>query len=130
MGWVGAFDAAKLRGYYGLCYLQLQQPQQAVGELTAAVNVLDPTLRKHRCTALADLATALIQLGEVEEGCRRGSQALTLAMELRHAVSLDRIREFDQHLASWQDSPAVKTFREQFLEQLLGAFRTSPSIDW
>jgi tetratricopeptide (TPR) repeat protein len=127
---VGAFDAAKLRGYYGLCYLQLQQPQQAVGELTAAVNTLDPALRKHRCTALADLATALIQLGEVEEGCRRASQALRLAMELRHAVSVDRIRDFDRHLAPWQDTPAVKAFREQLVEQLLGAFQAFPSLDW
>jgi tetratricopeptide (TPR) repeat protein len=127
---VGAFDAAKLKGYYGLCYLQLQQPQQAVGELTAAVNALNPTLRKHRCTALADLATALIQLGEVEEGCRRASQALKLAMELRHAVSVDRIRELDRHLAPWQDTPAVKMFREQLLEQLLIAFQASPSLDW
>jgi hypothetical protein len=130
--WIGvaAFDAAKLKGYYGLCYLQLQQPQEAVGELTAAVNALDPTLRKHRCTALADLAMALIQLGEVEEGCRRASQALTLAMELRHAVSVDRIRNLDRHLAPWQDTTAVKTFREQLLEQLLVAFQASPSIDW
>jgi tetratricopeptide (TPR) repeat protein len=127
---VGAFDAAKLKGYYGLCYLQLRQPQEAVRELTAAVNALDPTLRKHRCTALADLATALIQLGEVEEGCRRASQALTLAMELRHAVSVDRIRNLDRHLAPWQDTTAVKTFREQLLEQLLVAFQASPSIDW
>jgi tetratricopeptide (TPR) repeat protein len=127
---VGAFDAAKLKGYYGLCYLQLQQPQQAVSELTTAVNALDPTLRKHRCTALADLATALIQLGEVEEGCRRASQALTLAMELRHAVSVDRICDLDRHLASWQDNPAVKAFREQLLEQLLVAFQAFPSIDW
>ena len=127
---VGAFDAAKLKGYYGLCYLQLQQPQEAVGELAAAVNALDPTLRKHRCTALADLATALIQLGEVEEGCRRASQALTLAMELRHAVSVDRIRNLDRRLAPWQDTTAVKAFREQLLEQLLVAFQASPSIDW
>jgi hypothetical protein len=87
-------------------------------------------LRKHRCTALADLATALIQLGEVEEGCRRANQALRLAMELRHAVSVDRIRDLDRHLAPWQDTPAVKAFREELVAQLLVAFHASPSFDW
>jgi len=127
---VGAFDSAKLKGYYGLCYLQLHQPHNAVSELATAVDTLDPSLRKHRCTALADLASALIRLGEVEEGCRRASQALALAIELRHAVSIDRIRDLDHHLAPWGDSPAVKAFREQLLEQLLLVFQTAPSIDW
>ncbi|HEY2958745.1 MAG TPA: hypothetical protein VGM21_11145 [Actinomycetota bacterium] len=116
---IGAFDAAKLKGYYGLCYLQLRRPYEAVKELTGALDALDPTLRKHRCTALADLATALIDLGEVEEGCRRAGQALNLAIDLRHAVSVDRIRDLDQRLAPWGDAAAVRAFREQLVEQLL-----------
>jgi hypothetical protein len=35
---IGAFDAAKLKGYYGLCYLQLQRPQDAVTALTEALD--------------------------------------------------------------------------------------------
>lgn len=128
---VGAFDAAKLKGYYGLCYLQLHRPQEAVTELTGALDALDPALRKRRCTALADLATALIDLGEIEEGCRRATQALTLAIDLRHAVSVQRIRDLDQHLAPWGDAAAVKTFREQLIEQLLLAFHQSTlPADW
>jgi tetratricopeptide (TPR) repeat protein len=128
---VGAFDAAKLKGYYGVCYLQLEQPEKAAEELTRALDSLEPALRKHRCTALADLATALIRLGEIDEGCRRASQALTLAIELRHAVSVDRIRELDRHLAPWRDAPTVKAFREQLMEQLLVAFhRSALSANW
>lgn len=128
---VGAFDAAKLKGYYGVCYLQLEQPEKAAEELTRALDSLEPALRKHRCTALADLATALIRLGEIDEGCRRASQALTLAIELRHAVSVDRIRELDHHLAPWRDAPTVKAFREQLMEQLLVAFhRSALSANW
>jgi hypothetical protein len=59
---------------------------------------------------LADLATALIDLGEIEEGCRRASQALNLAIDLRHAVSVDRIRDLDQRLAPWGDAAAVQAF--------------------
>jgi tetratricopeptide (TPR) repeat protein len=122
---IGAFDTAKLKGYYGLCYLQLRRPQDAVTELTGALDALDPALRKHRCTALADLASALIDLGEIEEGCRRASQALRLAIDLRHAVGVDRIRDLDQRLAPWGDAAAVREFREQLIEQLLLAFHQS-----
>jgi tetratricopeptide (TPR) repeat protein len=125
---IGAFDAAKLKGYHGLCFLQLQRPQEAVTELTEALDGLDPALLKHRCTALADLATALVRVGEIDEGCRRAGQALTLAMELRHAVSVDRIRGLDQDLNPWGDVPAVTAFREQFREQFLLAFSGSSQL--
>src|SRR5512132_760743 len=69
---VGTFNHAKLEAYHGVCYLQLGRPGDAVPALTKALDTLDPALKKHRCTALADLATGLIQLREVEEGCERG----------------------------------------------------------
>jgi hypothetical protein len=50
---IGAFDTAKLKGYYGLCYLQLRRSQDAVTELTGALDALDPALRKHRCASIA-----------------------------------------------------------------------------
>jgi hypothetical protein len=84
-----------------------------VPALTRALDGLDPALRKHRCTALADLATGLIQLQEVEEGCERASQSLTLATELRHAVSIDRIRKLRRQLRPWHRSPAVRQLTEQ-----------------
>jgi hypothetical protein len=44
-------------------------------------------------------------------------------------VQVDRIRGLDQHLAPWHDSPAVKAFHDQLLEQLVLAFQ-APSLDW
>jgi transcriptional regulator with XRE-family HTH domain len=110
---IGTFNHAKLEAYHGVCYLQLGRPADAVPALTRALDTLDPALKKHRCTALADLATGLIQLHEVEEGCERASQSLTLAAELRHGVSIDRIRKLRQHLRPWQRSPAVRQLTEQ-----------------
>lgn len=110
---IGTFNQAKLEAYHGVCYLQLGRPADAVPALTRALDGLDPALRKHRCTALADLATGLIQLQEVEEGCERASQSLTLATELRHAVSIDRIRKLRRQLRPWHRSPAVRQLTEQ-----------------
>jgi tetratricopeptide (TPR) repeat protein len=110
---IGTFNQAKLEAYHGVCYLQLGRPGDAVPALTRALDTLDPALKKHRCTALADLASGLIQLREVEEGCQRASQSLTLAPELRHGVSIDRIRKLERQLPPSQRSPAVRRLREQ-----------------
>jgi tetratricopeptide (TPR) repeat protein len=110
---VGTFNQAKLEAYHGVCYLQLGRPADAVPVLTKALDTLDPALKKHQTTALADLATGLIQLREVEEGCERASQSLTLATELRHAVSIDRVRKLEHRLRPWPRSPAVRRLREQ-----------------
>ena len=61
----------------------------------------------------ADLATGLIKLREVEEGCERASQSLTLAAELRHGVSIDRICKLERQLPPSHRSPAVRRLREQ-----------------
>jgi tetratricopeptide (TPR) repeat protein len=110
---VGTFNHAKLEAYHGVCYLALGRPADAVPALTRALDTLDPALRKHRCTALADLAAGLIQLREVEEGCERASQSLNLATELRHAVSIDRIRRLERQLPPSHRSPPVRRLREQ-----------------
>ena len=110
---VGTFNHAKLEAYHGVCYLQLGRPGDAVSALIRALDTLDPALKKHRCTALADLATGLIRLDEVEEGCERASQSLTLAAELRHAVSIDRIRKLERQLPPSHRSPAARQLREQ-----------------
>src|SRR5512132_127301 len=41
------------------------------------------------------------------------SQSLTLAAELRHAVSIDRIRKLERQLPPSRRSPAVRRLREQ-----------------
>jgi tetratricopeptide (TPR) repeat protein len=59
---VGSFDTAKLAGYYGACYQLLGRPQEALAELQKALGALEPTMLKHRCNAMADVALAFSQL--------------------------------------------------------------------
>jgi hypothetical protein len=110
---IGAFNKAKLTSYAGLCYVLLQQPGKAVDELSGALSALDPTMAKHRGTAMADLATALIQLQEVDEGCRLARDALSLAIELRHTTNADRIRKLRPHLEPWKRHPSVRSLDDQ-----------------
>jgi hypothetical protein len=69
-------------------------------------------------------------LGEVEEGCRQASQALTLAIELRYAVSVDRMRGLDQHLAPWHDSRPSRPSRTSSRSSWCWPSRPHPSLDW
>jgi hypothetical protein len=62
---------------------------------------------------MADLATALIQLKEVEEGCRHASASFQLAIKLRHAANADRIRKLRPQLAQCSGHPAVRRLDEQ-----------------
>ena len=110
---IGAFNHAKLKSYRGLCYVLLDEPRKALDELTKALDALDTALKKHRCTALADQAAALVQLGEVEEGCQRASESLTLAIELRHAANADRIRKLRPKLDPWKKQAPVRALDEQ-----------------
>jgi hypothetical protein len=91
----------------------LGQPRRAIVELTRSLGGLDPALRKHRCTAMADVATALVQLNEIDVGCRQASASLQLAIELRHAANADRIRKLRPRLAQWSGHPAVRRLDEQ-----------------
>ncbi len=110
---IGTFNRPKLEAYHGVCDLQLGRPADVIPALTKALDTLDPAFKKHRCTALADLASGLIQLREDEEGCERASQSLALAAELRHGVSIDRIRTLERQLPPSHRSPAARRLREQ-----------------
>jgi hypothetical protein len=80
----------------------------AAEHLRRSLDRLDPSRLKHRCTLSADLALALVHLGEVDEACARADEALTLVTEIAHQESLDRVRRVHTHLLRWRDRPAVR----------------------
>jgi tetratricopeptide (TPR) repeat protein len=111
---VGVFNRAKLASYYGGCYYRLQRPQEAIGELVRSLNGLEPSMQKHRCNAMAELALAFGQLREVEESCRYASDALSIAASLRHAATIDRIRRMRGRMdPSWENNAAVRLLDDQ-----------------
>lgn len=112
---IGAFDHAKLTGYRGTCYLRLARWKDAHDALSTAIQRLRPSFLKHRSTALADLADALVGMGEIDEACERASEALAIAGQIQHAITMRRIHNVRSRMERWKDTAAVKTLDEQLL---------------
>jgi len=112
---IGAFDHAKLAAYTGTCYVRLNRPKRAYEALTEAVTQLNPSFLKHQCTALADLATALVGMTEIDEACRRAGQSLAIASQIQHGTSIRRIRNLRDQMRKWEDAEAVKCLDEELL---------------
>ena len=114
---VGDFDQARLTGYEGGNLVLLHRPRDAEPVLVRSLTLLPPSRLKHRATVLADLAATLAHpdFGEVEEACRRATEALGIATRLQHAESIQRVWRVHQRLKAWHAHPAVRSLGEQLI---------------
>lgn len=110
---VGRFDEARLDAYEGGNLVLLGRYEAAARRLRQSLARLDPARLKHRSTLSADLAMALVHLGEIDEACTRASDALTLATAISHRESVDRVRRAHTHLLRWRSHPAVRELTER-----------------
>lgn len=115
----GWFDRAKLTAYHGGNLVLLGRARAAEQELNRALTDLDPDRLKHRCTALADLATALVNQCEVDEACRHAHAALALATQIQHTESMRRIGNVYRLLTPWKDRGSVRELGERLLVGVL-----------
>jgi transcriptional regulator with XRE-family HTH domain len=110
---VGWFDEARLDAYEGGNLVLLGRYDAAAQRLRRSLARLDAARLKHRCTLSADLAMALVHLGEIDEASERASDALTLATAISHQESVDRVRRAHTHLLRWGDHPGVLRLTER-----------------
>ncbi len=111
--WVAHFDRSHLARWRGQCLVQLAQPAAAQPVLQEAVRSVDPSFVRARASTLVDLATSFLQQGEIEEGCRVATQALTLARNTRSARCEQRIVVLRSQVQLEADTPAVRHLDEQ-----------------
>lgn len=102
------FSPPSLVGYKGVCYVRLRHPY-AQDVLLEALT----TLPSRQATTLVDLANSYAQTGEIEEACKRASQALVLTEHNQSANTLQRIKDFRPELDLWSNSPYVKNLDAQ-----------------
>ncbi len=121
------FDRSLLRGYQGTCFRHLYRPEdpQSVTFLSKAQHVLkealaslDPTLIQRQPTFLTDLADTYIQQGEIEEACKRVTQAASMATQIKLQKVIVRLLKLRQELEPWKDTQHVKTL-DNYLVPLL-----------
>jgi tetratricopeptide (TPR) repeat protein len=114
---IGAFDTAKLAAYEGSNYRRVGEFNKAVNFLDAALAQLDPSLRRHRATALIDRAEAHHDAHRIDAACTDTRAALVLIAATGHTGTLDRaltIARSVRHtqareaLDLWNDALAAK----------------------
>ncbi len=111
--WVAHFDRSHLVRWRGQCLVLLARPAAAQPVLQEAVRSVDLSFVRARAGMLVDLATSFLQQGEIEEGCRVATQALTLARNTRSARCEQRIVVFRSQVQLAADTPAVRQLDEQ-----------------
>jgi tetratricopeptide (TPR) repeat protein len=108
------FNNARLAGYKGICYVQLQKPQLALEALTESLEIDSQSMR-HKLRVTIDMAMAYAQQGELEKGCSLASMALNTTKQAGTLMILPRLQKFRQIVEPWRNSKHVREFDEQLL---------------
>jgi transcriptional regulator with XRE-family HTH domain len=111
----GVFSPAKLTAYQGGGLLRLGQYGSAQAALHAALDQLDPSYLKHRCTAHIDLADAYARDKQPDEAATQGIAALAILADIRHEESMRRAGLLYNNLRRTA-TPAVRDLRSALME--------------
>jgi len=112
---IGVFNADKLSAYVGGDLMRLGRYSEAQQHLHNALDRLDESLLKHRCTAYVDLAEAYAANNQVAEAAEYAKNALTIVSGTRHAMSLKRIEKLYRSVRA-ADQSAGKQLGEMLIE--------------
>jgi len=110
---VAFFNRSYLAGERGVALARLEQPEAAQDVLQSALASLDPEVVKTRPRLLTALATAHVRQGRIDESCKLGAYALTLAARQQVGPNLQDVRKLRMELEPWRNSRPVKELDEQ-----------------
>ncbi len=108
------FNKARMAGYKGVCFVRLEKPDYALAALTEALAIDSQALR-HRLRVSVNMATAYIQQGEIEQGCKIATSVLETTKQTRTLLLLPRLEKFRQTVNRWQNEQCVRDFDEHLL---------------
>jgi transcriptional regulator with XRE-family HTH domain/tetratricopeptide (TPR) repeat protein len=98
--WLDFFDEARLDSFKGFCHLSTGRPQLAARALEQTLRNLPGTAVKQRSIALADLAQARVQQGELEESVRLLGGAISSLQENWYGTGVERVDGVRRSLAA------------------------------
>ncbi len=110
--WLAGFNASRIEGYAGACWLRLGNAKRAAKELDRALNGggFD---RSHEVVVFADAARALALLSEPEHAVSLLRRAIPLAARQQGVVRAERIRDARASLNRWNREMFVGELDEQ-----------------
>lgn len=113
--WVYYFDEAELVAQIGACWLDLQQPHDALRLLDHALDTIDASYVRDRTIYHVRQASAHLQLGELEYSCTLLQKAAGLALQSRSARSVSTIRSLRARMDKYSAEPSVRELDEHLL---------------
>jgi tetratricopeptide (TPR) repeat protein len=110
--WARSFDAAQLADEFAHCHCDLREYRTAAQHAERALQLRGPAYARSRLFCRVVLATARLGLGEVEQACALGMEAMQQAAEMRSTRALEYVRDLGRRLEVHRDAPAVRAFHE------------------
>ncbi|ACV78331.1 helix-turn-helix domain-containing protein [Nakamurella multipartita] len=106
--WFDFFDESRLNGFAGYASLRADRHDEALALLSVTLSNLPDQAVKQRAVVLADLATAHLSQGNVDQACAIAIDAVDRLRQAGYATGVDRLRALRSHLAPWATSTAVR----------------------
>lgn len=122
--WVSYVDEIEVEAQEGACYLDLAMTSEAAASLRRAVALLErhaPHRIRDRVHYLARLAKCHLAEHEIEQACTTAGQALDLSRAIGSARVIERLGEFNQALAPYDDNSDAHQFRQRFAAAVAAA---------
>ncbi|MFC1409342.1 transcriptional regulator [Streptacidiphilus sp. N1-12] len=116
--WISHFDAAYLADELAHCHRDLDQPKQSARQAERALHGHPETRVRRRAVDLVLLATAQLQLRDVEQACETGARAVELLSGLRSARGAEYLDDFRRRLEPYREQRAVREFQARTLAEV------------
>ncbi len=114
-GWARFFDQAQLADEFAHCHRDLQQYRAAAQHAERSLELRDPAYARSRLFCRVVLATARLGLGELDEACALGTEALRQTADMRSLRAVEYVRDFARRLEPHREAPVVRAFYERAL---------------
>ncbi|MEV8453780.1 transcriptional regulator [Streptomyces sp. NPDC052095] len=108
--WIAHFDHAYLADELAHCHRDLGQAEAAARRAKEALAALPESRARRRGIGLVLLATAQVQMREVEQACHTGTQAMELLGSVRSSRGAEYLDDLQQRLLPYGDESAVREF--------------------
>lgn len=106
--WIYYHDRTELTGVFGRCYHLLGLTAAARRATEESISLTQVSMVRNQAVYLTELASTYVPEGEIEEACRLGGEAVTIAHETASGRVLKFVQDLRSDLEPWNDLPAVK----------------------
>lgn len=111
--WMYHYNQSGLESGVGTCYLRLGLAEPARQAMKQTLAGSDASVIRERSIYLARLGQTYVPAGEVDEACRFGGEALSIAADTRCDRAVLRVRKLRTQLEPWASEPMVRQLDDQ-----------------